>query len=348
MNRIRKNLLVAFIVLSHMTVHSAQANTSAKNRNDVYNLLSKLNSELALKRLEIWINEKTEIPSVNLGQPVYFTIKSATPAFYTLIHVDSKGTTTLINPASTVTKSTGSNYIVYPPLLGGCKEYKPDDRCFNKSFQLVQSGPIGQDAVFILASTKQIPYEVLGMNASDDVKSLGKDISAITKLVEQINSHAKNNPISVVKYVYAVESIETQYSTRAISKQVTEVATGINESLVFNNIKYSFDSSELTVPGRVELDGLGSALVGMQEQSGEFPLVELTGHTDSAGPAAYNESLSIERAESAKAYLMEEHGIPDHAILTDGKGENEPMVTNGTKAGRAANRRVVLKIPDVI
>jgi len=83
----------------------------------------------------------------------------------------------------------------------------------------------------------------------------------------------------------------------------------------------------------------------MQEELGEIPLVELTGHTDSIGTADYNLTLSMQRAESAKQYLVTEHGLPVDTIQTAWKGESEPMDTNDTKQGRAINRRVVLKIP---
>jgi len=298
-------LLTVLAVLSQIVLQSVQANTTAKNRNDVYNILSTLNSQLNISDLDIWVNENANNPSVTIGDSVYFTMKASSPVFYTLIHVDAKGTTTLIKPTSTATGDQGSRSLVYPPLVGGCKEYELNERCFDEHYQLVQSEPIGQDAVFLLASQQAIPHEVLSMD----------------------------------------ESATTQYTTRSIRKKVNNVAKGTEESLVFNNINFAFNSSELTIPGRVELDGLGSALVGMQEQLGEIPVVELTGHTDSIGDEAYNDTLSKQRAESAKQYLVSEHGLPIDAIQIAWKGETEPMDTNDTKSGRALNRRVVLKIP---
>jgi len=339
-------MLSLMIILCQLAHQSVLANTTAKNRNDVYQILSKLDTELELDDLDIWINEKAPNPSITIGNTIYFTMKSNEPVFYTLIHVDSKGNTVLINPATAADRDKGSDYIVYPPLVDGCKVYDLDERCYILSNQLVQSKPIGQDAVFLLASKEKIPYETLGMNESDDFKLLGKEIPIIEDLVQRINSQSNNNPISVVKYTYAVESENTQYTTRAISKKVNEVAEGYDDALIFNNINFAFNSSELTVRGFVELDGLGSALVGMQEQLGAIPVVELTGHTDSVGSESYNLTLSKQRAESAKQYLVAEHGLPVDAIRTAWKGENEPMDSNDTKKGRAMNRRVVLRIPN--
>lgn len=342
-----KHYLGKFLVLiiaSLFVLQSAQAQTSAKNRNDVYQILNKLNSALDVPGIGLWINENAQEPVVNIGDVVYFTMKSSEATFYTLIHVDSKGGAMIIRPASTLAEESASDYIVYPPLVGGCREFKLSQHCFDEGNQLIQSDPIGQDAVFLLASKKPIPFEILGMNESENFKNLGKETSIIEKLVEQINSQANDNPISVVKYTYAVESTKTQYSTRSISKKVNRLTTGVDESLVFNNVNFGFNSSDLTVLGRVELDGLGSALVSLQEQLGELPMVELTGHTDSVGPEAYNSTLSMERAESAKQYLVSEYGLSNDAVRTAWKGESEPMDTNVTKNGRAINRRVVLKV----
>jgi len=345
-------MLWAFLILSHFVLQSAQANTIAKNRNDVYQILSKLNSESVLTDLDIWVNEKAQNPTVNIGDTVYFTMQSAVPAFFTFVHVDSKGNSVLIKPETTDTRGRGSYSVVYPPLDYECTEFEIVISCFDADNQLVQSQPIGQDAVFLIASKKPIPIEILGMNESDDFKDLGKELTSIEKLVQQINSQTNDNPISVVKYTYAVESTQTQYTTRSIIKKVNSLATNNDEpivvaddSLVFNNVNFAFNSSELTAEGRIELDGLGSALVGMQEQLGEIPLIELTGHTDSVGSATYNETLSMYRADSAKQYLVLEHGLPVDAIQIAWKGESEPMETNDTKKGRAMNRRVVLKIP---
>jgi len=349
---IRKQALKSFIamlllfVLSSQLIHqSAQANTTAKNRNDVYQILNDLNSELELANLEIWVNERSPNPAVTVGNTVNFTMKSAEPVFYTLVHVDSKGNTAILNPSATADLHKGSDYTVYPTRIGDCEQDDSSKLCYSPGNQLIQSEPIGQDAVYLIASKKIIPFETLGMNESDDFKVLGKELSSIKNLVQRINSQTRNNPISVVKYTYAVESIKTQYTTRAISKKVNKLADGIDESLTFNHINFAFNSSELTIDGFRELDGLGSALVGMQEKLGEIPLVELTGHTDAIGSSEYNFTLSRRRAEAAMQYLVTEHGLPIEAIQTNWKGENEPMDTNDTKKGRAMNRRVVLRIP---
>ena len=67
------------------------------------------------------------------------------------------------------------------------------------------------------------------------------------------------------------------------------------------------------------------------------------GHTDSVGTDAYNQKLSIRRAEAVKAYLQAK-GIEANRIYTEGKGEKQPVDSNKTAAGRAKNRRVEIEV----
>jgi len=69
----------------------------------------------------------------------------------------------------------------------------------------------------------------------------------------------------------------------------------------------------------------------------------IEGYTDRTGTAGYNEYLSKRRAESVKEYLVKK-GMTASKLETVGFGENNPLETNATAAGRAANRRVVIKL----
>lgn len=71
--------------------------------------------------------------------------------------------------------------------------------------------------------------------------------------------------------------------------------------------------------------------------------VEISGHTDDRGKRDYNMKLSADRAESVKAWLVE-HGIDASRITTRGAGPDEPVADNGSRAGRAKNRRIEFEI----
>ena len=71
---------------------------------------------------------------------------------------------------------------------------------------------------------------------------------------------------------------------------------------------------------------------------------EIEGHTDSVGNPRYNEQLGMKRAEAVKRYLYETHQVPLHKINVISYGEEKPVADNKTKAGRAENRRIVVRM----
>jgi OOP family OmpA-OmpF porin len=76
--------------------------------------------------------------------------------------------------------------------------------------------------------------------------------------------------------------------------------------------------------------------------------IELEGYTDNIGTEAYNLSLSVRRAESVKAYLVEKFGIADARLTTRGYGASRAVAANDTKEGRQRNRRVRADISTVV
>lgn len=80
----------------------------------------------------------------------------------------------------------------------------------------------------------------------------------------------------------------------------------------------------------------------------EYPetMVKIEGHTDSQGSADYNAQLSQRRAEAVRNFLVN-NGISPERITAQGMGEDYPIATNSTAAGRLQNRRVEVTITDV-
>jgi len=72
--------------------------------------------------------------------------------------------------------------------------------------------------------------------------------------------------------------------------------------------------------------------------------IEIEGHTDNVGPKDVNYRLGLQRAEAVKRYLYENQQIPLHKMNVISYGEEKPIAPNKTKAGRAQNRRVVIKV----
>ena len=79
----------------------------------------------------------------------------------------------------------------------------------------------------------------------------------------------------------------------------------------------------------------------------ENPVTQISviGHTDSTGPDAVNNPLSVSRAQSTRDYLVA-RGVSSTRISVAGRGEHEPIASNDTESGRAANRRVEIYIAE--
>ena len=75
--------------------------------------------------------------------------------------------------------------------------------------------------------------------------------------------------------------------------------------------------------------------------------VTIIGHTDSTGSNAINNPLSVDRAESARDYLVA-RGVARNRIATDGRGAREPIADNGTSQGRDKNRRVEIYVAEQV
>ncbi len=101
---------------------------------------------------------------------------------------------------------------------------------------------------------------------------------------------------------------------------------------------FDFDKAVLKPEGKKSLDELTSKLGDMN-----LEVIIAVGHTDSIGTDAYNQKLSIRRAESVKAYLQSK-GIDANRVYTEGKGEKQPVADNKSSAGRAKNRRVEIEV----
>ncbi len=101
---------------------------------------------------------------------------------------------------------------------------------------------------------------------------------------------------------------------------------------------FDFDKSVLKADGKAKLDDLTSKLKGMN-----LEVIIAVGHTDSVGTDAYNQKLSVRRAEAVKAYLVSK-GIEANRVYTEGKGKKQPVASNKTAEGRAKNRRVEIEV----
>ncbi|NIC04090.1 OmpA family protein [Billgrantia bachuensis] len=101
-----------------------------------------------------------------------------------------------------------------------------------------------------------------------------------------------------------------------------------------SEVTFAFDSAEIRESAYPTLDQVASTL-----RENPRMRVSIEGHTDSVGSNQYNMDLSQRRADSVRDFLVS-RGIDTNRMTTRGYGEEQPVATNETDAGRAQNRRV--------
>jgi outer membrane protein OmpA-like peptidoglycan-associated protein len=105
-------------------------------------------------------------------------------------------------------------------------------------------------------------------------------------------------------------------------------------------INFRVNSAVLSPEAKAQLD-----TVATKAQTAKGFVIEISGYTDSTGSTAKNRRLSQQRADSVVRYLVENHQIPLRRIITPfGYGESQAIADNTSREGRAANRRVEVKI----
>src|SRR5262245_49536668 len=122
-------------------------------------------------------------------------------------------------------------------------------------------------------------------------------------------------------------------------KPAPEKPKPVAEKVTFAaDVLFDFDKAVIKPEGKSKLDDISNKVKGVN-----LEVVIAIGHADSVGSDAYNQRLSVRRAESVKAYLVSK-GIEANRVYTEGKGEKQPVADNKTADGRAKNRRVEIEV----
>ena len=103
---------------------------------------------------------------------------------------------------------------------------------------------------------------------------------------------------------------------------------------------FKFGKTVLPDEAKAKID----EMVAQMKQDPKNIYLEIEGHTDNIGDKATNEKIGLARADAVKRYLYEQYQIPLHKMNVISYGKDKPVAPNKTKAGRAQNRRVVIKV----
>ena len=128
----------------------------------------------------------------------------------------------------------------------------------------------------------------------------------------------------------------------AISAKLDKVTNRMVYEVVLSEDSgnFKFGTSKLPDEAKARIDELVAKLLA--DPKGAY--FEIEGHTDNVGDPSINQKLGMARAETVKKYLYEQYNIPLHRMNVISYGEEKPASDNKTSAGRARNRRVVIRV----
>lgn len=133
---------------------------------------------------------------------------------------------------------------------------------------------------------------------------------------------------------------QMQRATAGTGVDVTQTDDNRLKLNIPSDISFDTNRADIKPNMRPILDSFAD---GLRDQPGME--IYIVGHTDSTGNDAINDPLSVNRANSVRNYLVQ-RGADGRDIRTEGRGSYEPIASNDTAAGRAANRRVEIYLAE--
>ena len=170
-----------------------------------------------------------------------------------------------------------------------------------------------------------------------------KDVDARAQAgIQAIN--AKTAEVEQKTQVAATNAQQAQQMADAANGRVgvlTNTVANLDNyhAVAETSVKFAFNRDNLTPKAKEALDQLAGQIASTKGY-----IIALEGGCDSVGPADYNYDLSQRRANSVIQYLATKYNVPAHKIYVIGLGKDKPVEDNKTKAGRADNRRVDVRL----
>jgi len=198
-----------------------------------------------------------------------------------------------------------------------------------------------------------------------EVGTVNSKVDTLSGTVEQTQSRIQQDEARIGqvdqkaeaagKSAEAAQNSANQAATaaRQVDTKVDKVAADINANIAAGRKlvyevtlsedqgNFKFNKSDLPDEAKARLDAVVGQLKGT---AGKDIYIEIEGHTDNVGGKETNYDIGMKRAEAVKEYLYTQHQIPLHKINVISYGEDKPVAPNNTRAGRAQNRRVVVRV----
>ncbi len=174
---------------------------------------------------------------------------------------------------------------------------------------------------------------------SRDIRDVDSRAQQGIKSVEAKAADANQKATAAGQQAAQAQQLASNVASRANALTETVVNLDNYRPVVETSVHFAFDKWDLTPKAKQALDQLGSEIANAHHY-----IIVVDGNADSTGPAEYNQILSRRRADSVIQYLVAKYNVPAFKIHVIGLGEENPADSNKTRAGRAKNRRVDVKL----
>jgi OmpA-OmpF porin, OOP family len=152
------------------------------------------------------------------------------------------------------------------------------------------------------------------------------------------NIEANNQGIDANQQNIAANKATIDANAAETSKRFSELSEYDTKDQL--DVHFASGSDKVSAGDQAALNKLAHNAVNLQGY-----IIQVKGFADSSGNAAMNQKLSMERAQSVIAYLIQNCNVPVRHIVAPGAmGEVAPVASNETKSGRSENRRVEVKV----
>jgi outer membrane protein OmpA-like peptidoglycan-associated protein len=182
------------------------------------------------------------------------------------------------------------------------------------------------------ATSKSVDQKIAESQAQTNHK-----IDSVSTQVEDLQQRQKQTDVKIEQLSQsAQEALRRAQEAGVLAKGKVVFEQSFSE----DRVKFKLGSADLNDQAKASLDEFAGRVKGLDTQY----FVEIQGHTDDSGGERYNEELGQRRAEAVRRYLSRQHQLPLARLSTVSYGDTLPVESNKTKAGRTANRRVVLVV----
>jgi len=202
--------------------------------------------------------------------------------------------------------------------------------CATKNYVRTQTAPLAQQTTQLEDKTADNNRQI------QDVNSRAQ--AGIDKAQGAADT-ANQNAQSATKAAGDAQTAANDAVNRADS--LDSVVKGLDnyKQMADVTVNFGFDKSVLTKDDQAQLDTFAAQL-----GSAKSFILEVTGGTDSTGPAQYNYDLSQRRADAVVQYLASKYSIPARRFYLIGIGKDQEVAPNTTREGRQKNRRVEIQM----